>query len=191
MNTIDQYIAERRAVFPRSFQPGADIPKEAIAAILRNANWAPSHKKTEPWRFVVFHGEGRKKLAEWMGQDYTAQQTPETYSEIKFKKAQENPMLASAVIAIIMERHEESGLPEWEEVAAVACAVQNLWLSLADHGLGGYWSSPGSINRVGPFLHLADHQRCLGFFYIGVPIEGLPVNAQRGPVEDKTTWITG
>lgn len=33
--------------------------------------------------------------------------------------------------------------PEWEEEAAVACAVQNLHLAVAAHtgGLCGYWSS--------------------------------------------------
>jgi len=190
MNTIDQFIAQRRAVFPRSFQQGVEVPRNTLEKILENANWAPSHKKTEPWRFVVFHGEGKNRLAEWMGQDYTAQQTPETFSDIKFKKAQENPLLSSAVIVIVMNRNEDSGLPEWEEIAAVACAVQNLWLSVSAYGLGGYWSSPGSINRVGSLLGLEDHQRCLGFFYIGVPVEGLPSTALRGTIEEKTTWIT-
>ena len=34
-------------------------------------------------------------------------------------------------------------MPEWEETAAVACAVQNMHLTLTAEGLAGYWSSGG------------------------------------------------
>ena len=31
--------------------------------MLENANWAPTHKLTEPWRFTVFTGDGLKTFA--------------------------------------------------------------------------------------------------------------------------------
>ena len=34
-------------------------------------------------------------------------------------------------------------MPEWEETAAVACAVQNMHLAFTAEGLAGYWSSGG------------------------------------------------
>jgi len=42
-------------------------------------------------------------------------------------------------IAICMQRHHE--VPEWEEVAAVACAAQNMQLVATALGVAGYWSS--------------------------------------------------
>ena len=39
--------------------------------------------------------------------------------------------------------HEGKLMPEWEETAAVACAVQNMHLTLTAEGLAGYWSSGG------------------------------------------------
>ena len=54
----------------------------------------------------------------------------------------------SALIAICLKRVPNTKgklMPEWEEVAAVAASVQNMWLVLASQGagLGGYWSSGG------------------------------------------------
>jgi len=34
-------------------------------------------------------------------------------------------------------------MPEWEDQAAVACAVQNLHLMATAMGVAGYWSSGG------------------------------------------------
>ncbi len=50
-----QNIAHRRSVFPPAFidEPVKD---EEIEVILRAANWAPTHKLTEPWRFVILLG---------------------------------------------------------------------------------------------------------------------------------------
>ena len=38
--------------------------------MLENANWAPTHRLTEPWRFVVFKGEGLKTLAKFQSELY-------------------------------------------------------------------------------------------------------------------------
>ena len=45
----------------------------------------------------------------------------------------------SYMIAICMKRHAIAGkvMPEWEEVCAVACAVQNMWLSMTAQGAAG------------------------------------------------------
>ncbi|HKL31936.1 MAG TPA: nitroreductase family protein, partial [Tangfeifania sp.] len=61
--SIDKIIKNRRATPPR-FISGDNIEKEKIQRLLENANWAPNHKKTEPWRFIVFQGENKQKLAE-------------------------------------------------------------------------------------------------------------------------------
>jgi hypothetical protein len=54
-------IAKRRSIFPRDFS-GEEVPREVIQQLLEAANWAPTHKKTQPWRFVVL-GAGPLLLA--------------------------------------------------------------------------------------------------------------------------------
>lgn len=60
---IDEIIKNRRATPPR-FMAKDEISKETILKLLENANWAPNHKNTEPWRFKVFTGEAKQKLAD-------------------------------------------------------------------------------------------------------------------------------
>src|SRR5882762_1920181 len=87
----------------------------------------------------------------------------------KYEKLLTNPELCSHIIAIILKRSTEIAIPEMEEIAAVACAVQNIWLSAAAFGLGGYWSTGGITYdpAARPFLGLQGDDRLMGFFYLG------------------------
>ncbi|MCB9282815.1 MAG: nitroreductase [Lewinellaceae bacterium] len=180
-------IRRRRAIFPKMYTD-RPIPEELIREILENANWAPTHKMTEPWRFKVFQGEARKRLGDYMGAYYQAHTPPEAFSELKFNKVRNNPVRSAAVIAIIMQRDPDERLPEWEEIAAVAAAVQNMWLTCTAHGIGSYWSTPGAILQADDFLKLKPGERCLGLFYMGYHDMGdLP--GKRSPVEEKVEWL--
>ena len=57
MTTVTELIRKRRAIFPKTYLPGKPIDASFIQEILENANHAPTHKRTEPWRFQVFHSE--------------------------------------------------------------------------------------------------------------------------------------
>ena len=180
-------IRRRRAIFPKMYT-ARPIPEALIREILENANWAPTHKMTEPWRFKVFRGEALKRLGEYLGEHYTAHTPPEAFSELKFNKVRNNPLRSAAVIAIVMQRDPEERVPEWEEIAAVASAVQNMWLTCTAHGIGSYWSTPGAILRADDFLQLKQGERCLGLFYMGFHDMGdLP--GKRNPVEEKVEWL--
>jgi nitroreductase len=86
-----------------------------------------------------------------------------------------------------MQRDPEERVPEFEEVAAVSMAVQNMWLLCTELGLGCYWSSPKSSLQADAFLKLEPGQRCLGLFYLGWhELPELP--GKRGPVAEKVRW---
>lgn len=186
---LSQLIRERRAYFHKMYteQP---IDIAAIEILLENANWAPTHKRTEPWRFKIFHSpESRQRFADFIAGDYQAQTPADLFSELKMKEAAEKPLLAACTIAICMQRDPAQSLPEWEEIASVACAVQNMWLSCTALGLGSYWATPGFINRIGPFLGLEEGARCLGLFYIGHLKPGSSSPAIRKPISSKISWM--
>ena len=50
---IWQNIRHRRSIFPKNYSPEESVGEDKIWKILEAANWAPTHGKTEPWRFVV------------------------------------------------------------------------------------------------------------------------------------------
>jgi nitroreductase len=182
---IFDLIKKRRSIFPAQYN-SIPIATTDIEKILEAANWAPTHKKTEPWRFKVLFGESKEQLGQFLSKKY--QETEERPKQIKTQKLLENPKRAGAVIAICMQRDPKESLPEWEEIAATAMAVQNMWLCCTEMGIGCYWSSPGLIQYMGEFLDLNEGEKCLGFFYMGNYDEEIPEQI-RIPIEDKVTWM--
>ena len=186
IHPIDQIIRKRRSIFPGSFIEG-EIPVGTIETLIENANWAPTHRKTQPWRFKIVRGEGLKRLGEYMGRYYKENTNPEKYSDIKYNKTIRKPMQSSFVIIICMKRDQEERVPEWEEIASVAMAVQNIWLSCADRNIGTYWSSPKSMTE-GNFIELEEGMRCLGLMYMG-KIEENVFMSERDNISTKIEWI--
>lgn len=184
---INELIRQRRSIFPPSYND-RPISKAILQSILENANWAPNHKMTQPWRFKVFQGAALERLSQYLS-DWYKDHTPEAFfSQMKYDKMRLNPLRSAAVIAICMQRDPGESLPEWEEIAAVACAVQNMWLSCTAYGIGAYWSSPSSIIQGDDFLNLKPGERCLGLFYMGY--HDLPeMPGKRSPLEDKVEWL--
>lgn len=184
---ITNLIRTRRSVFPPMYndQP---IELEVIEEILENANWAPTHRKTEPWRFKVLRGDYLQQLSQFMG-DYYKNNTPEDqFSPKKYEKTLKKALQSSCVIAICMQRDPEERVPEWEEIAAVSCAVQNLWLSAHAFGIGGYWSSPKAIHHTQDLLGLKEGEQCLGFFYMGY--YDIPdLKSVRSSISEKVEWL--
>ncbi len=61
LTALDEIIRKRRTIKP-PMMSDAPVEEEDLRAILENANWAPTHGKTEPWRFVVFEGDAIASL---------------------------------------------------------------------------------------------------------------------------------
>lgn len=184
---INQVIRTRRSVFTQQFEPGKAIPDDIIWQILENANWAPTHKFTEPWRFTVFSGEGRKTLATQQAAIYK-EFAGAKFKQPKYEQMLNMPLLASHIIAIGMKRHE--GIPEMEEIAAVSCAVQNIYLTANAYDIGGYWSTGGItfIEEAKPLFNLGPGDRLMGFFYLGY-IKVPSTDGKRGSIQEKVTWV--
>jgi nitroreductase len=190
--TIEDFnnlIRERRSVFPKDYT-GEKVDDSIVLQLLENANWAPTHKLTEPWRFKVFCGDGLNKYAAYQAKDYHDKfYGTEQFLQKKHHKLLNNPLKCSHIISIGMHREKVALIPAVEEVAAVACAVQNILLSIHAYGLGGYWTTGGVTYNANAkaFFELGVHDSLLGFIYLGV-IDRLPDAGKRQPIEQKVIW---
>ena len=184
---INDLIKNRRATPPK-FLSKKEIPEEIIQQLLENANWAPTHKNTEPWRFKVYQGEAKRKLA---GQVYDLLKSKieegEPINQQKIEKLKEALENVPVVIVIVFQRDAAHRIPEWEEIAAVAMAVQNMWLSATQMGLGAFWATPPFLSLLHELFAIQSLQKLLGFFYVGEIALDYPSHG-RGDVEAKTEW---
>lgn len=185
---VNNLIANRRSIFPRQYngKPVADV---IINQMLENANWAPNHGQTEPWRFVVFTGNALLELADFFQQVYKKSVSEENFNQAKYNKQRESILQSSHVIAIIMRRQETQKIPEIEEVCAVACAVQNMHLTASAYNVGCYWSTGGPTYKTEgkAYFGLNEHDKLLGFMYVGNYDSERPVG-KRQPIVDKISW---
>ena len=186
IDQLNQLIRTRRSIFPPDYTD-EEVPRAVIETIVANANFAPTHRLTQPWRFTLFRGDGRHTLADFLSETYRAQTPPESYKDTKYDGLRSKVLKSSCIIAINMDVHPDK-VPEWEEVAAVSCAVQNMWLTATALNVGAYWSSPGNPDALNQFLNLGPDQKCLGLFFMGY--HAAPEKpAIRKPIADKLTWV--
>ena len=187
--TFNQLARNRRSVFPDQLIPGKKVDDTIIKQILTNATFAPDHGHAEPWRFTVFTGEGLKKLAAFQSELYK-KEAGDNFKEATYTKLQQNPLKASHIIAIGMKRTTTKNIPEIEDVMSVACAVQNIYLSVNAYGLGGYLTTGGITykEKAKSFFGLDDADKLLGFFYIGNIAVPSP-QGKRLPLENRMTWV--
>lgn len=167
------------------------MDESLIREMLENANWAPTHGLTEPWRFTVFTGEARAKVAQVLVAAYEEVTPPEAFKPAKLESMRTNPLRAPVLISIGMKRQESGKISELDEIQAVACAVQNMHLTATAHGLGGFWSSNAAVcsDQMKTFVGLEEQDRVLGLFYVGYPLAGWP-EGTRTSVDKKVDWRT-
>ncbi len=188
---ILEALKNRRSIYPNMYA-SRPIEQEVIESILESANWAPTHKLTEPWRFMVFHGQGLQRLAQFQANLYKQVQTEAgNYKEEQYQKLLNKPLLASHIIAIGMKRDEKARVPEIEEISAVACAVQNMYLAANAQGVGCYWGTGGVTYypEAKSFFGLAPEDKLMGFMYMGYLKNDHWPEGKRQPIAPKVTWV--
>jgi nitroreductase len=161
---LKEIIEQRRSIFPKDYT-GAEVPQDLIDEILNSATFAPNHKRTKPWRFKIFRREEKSVLASEMQAIYKASQPEPLFLEKKYNDIGFKINKADTIVSIVVNF---SGMvPEWEEIAAVSMAVQNMYLTCTANGIGCYWSSPKLVDYLKESLTIEENQKCLGLFYMG------------------------
>lgn len=190
LSEINELIRQRRTIYPEQFSD-RKVHREQVENILTNAQWAPTHGNTQPWRFKVFMEDARTSLSDFLAKTYLEKTPTELQDDKKLAKLLTRPMKSSVVVAVCMERQKEEKILEIEEIEAVACAIQNMHLTATAYGLGGFWSTPKLIYtlEMNEFLGLSEKDKCLGLFYIGYPAIEWP-KSHRKPLEYTTEWKT-
>ena len=189
---INTWIRNRQSTFLNGLSEGGTIDDQVIEELLENASWAPSHGLVQAWEFKVFNGEGLRAFYRKQQEIYKETTPADKFREEKYHKIGEKYRFVSHVIGIIMRRDPKKRFPKQEDLVSVACAAQNIYLSMQAYGIAGYLST-GDIcyqPQTRKFLGLEKDDECIGFFTLGIADENYKrPPRKRIPVTDKTEWI--
>jgi len=185
---LSDIIKNRRSMKPGKMN-GTKIPDDQVKEILKLANWAPTHGRTEPWRFVVYSGDNVKEFCRQHAELYKANTAPEKFDQANYDKQFHNGDLASHIIIAIMQRGSLPKIPALEEIAATAIAVQNILLGATAAGITSFLSTSGMTHHpaMKDFLQLKQEDVVLGILYLGYSDEKVQGKRQT-EIEEKVTW---
>lgn len=178
MSALHDLLRSRRTVHQYRPEP---IPNGCIGRALAAAIAAPNHRMTEPWRFRRVGPTTRDQLLA-------------VYLEIKTNRAgsltdeQEerlrNKFTSAADLLVVSHVRNDDHAIAREDYAAVACAVQNLMLSLHAEGVGTKWTT-GAVTRDMRTYDLTevnfDDERIEGFIWVGMAADGDKPTRRLGP----------
>ncbi len=183
MDALDLLL--NRVSVTRLCEPAPDAAQ--LELLFRAALRAPDHGQLHPWRFLTIEGAARYELGELFASALQSRQA--NAAEEALQKARNMPLRAPMLIVVIASVKTHPKVPEHEQVLAAACAAHGLLLAAHAQGLGAVW-------RTGDFsydphvlkgLGLSEHERLLGFMYVGTP-EG---RVRVAPVLEPQAFVSG
>lgn len=179
-------LAARRSV--ARVDTEAPVAPEAIERALGCAVLAPNHHLTQPWRFTVVRGEGRRRVG--------AAQAAEAVAAGRIAPDRAAPQAAKWLRApvVVVVSHLPHDDPETRREDRLACgaAVENLLLALEAQGLGAMWRSGAAATSpaVKAALGLEPAEEIVALVYVGQPLAQNPLPPRRRrEAAECTRWL--
>ncbi|OXM85743.1 nitroreductase family protein [Paenibacillus rigui] len=178
---VSELIKQRRTVRVFKSDP---VPTELLTELLNVAVWAPNHGHREPWRFILFQGEGRARIAEAMVQTYSGEDL-----EKHGAKKREYFMQVPAHLVIVLK--EDPRQKVWDEDYAAVCSlIQNFQLAAWEQGLGVVWKTNnyGYQPKFCEAIGVQPGEKIAGVLHVGYP-EVIPPARPRTAAEARLTVV--
>ncbi len=185
---VSDVIKNRRTVKPAKMN-GKIIPDKQVKQLLELADWAPTHKHTEPWRFIVYPGAKAREFVSSHAELYRKSVPEDKFKNDKYEKILGNGNNISHIIVCIMKRDAEKRVPEIEEISAAAAAMQNILLGATALGIANFWSTGGMLHsdEMKEFLGLNMDDNVMGLVYLGYTDSSYE-GKRTIPLDQKVTW---
>jgi len=147
---------------------------EELAALLKVAARVPDHGRLTPWRFILYRGDARLKVGEYLAQraEEIEGPMPEGRKEKELTRFSRAPLVVGVVSSPVA--HER--IPEWEQFLSAGAVAMNLCtaanaLGYASNWITNWYSDDASARA---FLGLAPNERVAGFVHIGTAANKMP-----------------
>lgn len=193
MNTsfesLVQIINARHTTKPAAMN-GKRIPDEQVMALLELADRAPTHARTEPWRFWVYTGEALTRFGNDHAEMYWNNTAEDKRQEDKANNLRNMVTKVSHLVVVAMKRTPMAKIPMMEEYAAVAAATENILLGAEAGGVSVIWSTGGMAHHgaMKEYLGLGEDDLVMGLLYMGYSDQEAKPTQRAIPLEEKVKW---
>lgn len=174
---LDELIRTRRTVHAYTTEK---VNEAWVREALNLAVWAPNHKLTFPWRFVIVGSQARAAIGE-ISANIKAKK--KGLSDIERQAVVKQFTQPSHLIIVSMKLHQDTEM-QWEDYAAVAAGLQNAALYLWEKGVGTKWTT-GGATKDSKTYELAgiepQQERIVGFLWVGFAAKAPPVPERPSP----------
>jgi nitroreductase len=161
---------------------------DQISQILKIAVRVPDHGKLQPWRFILFQGEARKKFGKKLAKRWAKLHPDHSAESLDFWR---NFFLrAPTVIALVSRSAPHPKIPEWEQQLSAGAVGLSMLLAATALGLGCQWNTDWCAYdlEMAQVMNLQPHERIAGFFYLGTPTEPIEDRPRPNPETLLTRW---
>lgn len=183
---LSQLLKERRSV--HLFED-REVSPELVKDMLDYANWVPNHKMTQPWRFIMVYGQGRKKIAEAVR---ALKERSETDPEKKKEVGQKfyNKLMGVPMFLIVVMKEHTNLVVREEDYASTSCVIHNFSLLAWEQGIGLVWETYPLIHdpNFREALGIQPGEKVVGSLHLGYPAR-VPQAKPRIPASELITEI--
>ena len=177
-------LLSRRTVYRFEDRP---IPGDVLERALEAARWAPNHRLTQPWRFLVVGPETRQRLGPIAARLARVKAKDVSPDEVEAVIARQVKKVTGLPGLIVVTNRKTPDDPqrEREDYAATCCALHNLVLQLWADGVGAQWGTGGLTRDDETYRALgieAAADEIIGFVKCGYPAK-VP-RSERMPLDE-------
>lgn len=181
---LAQLIRERRSI--HRFEP-REVPTELVLELLDTAVWAPNYHMTQPWRFIVSCGDGKRRMAEAVRYMKEVRESDPAKKKETGEKFFNKVMAIPLIVTVVMKESTNLIVRE-EDYAATSCVIHNFSLLAWERGIGLVWETyPWLLEQVfRDAMGIVPGEKVLGNLHVGYPAF-IPTPPPRIPAAERVT----
>jgi nitroreductase len=181
-------LLNRRSTMVKDIDAEIGPTGDELLDILKVASRVPDHGKINPWRFVKFSGDARRKIGIKMADIYKAKHPEMDDNHYATESARFER--AHTILVLISSPIPHPKAPEFEQLMSAGGLGFAINLAANAFGYAATWLTEWAAfdDDIKPLFNMSENEKIIGFFFIGKP-KTAPTERERPDVyELLTEW---
>lgn len=179
-------LRERRSI--HRFE-NREVDADLVAELLDTAVWAPNYHMTQPWRFIITYGEGRRRIAEAV-RSMKEQREPDASKKKEVGEKFYNKIMAIPMLMTVIMQESQNLIVRQDDYASTSIVIHNFSLLAWEKGIGLTWETYPWIHEPAfrEAMGIMPGEKVLGNLHIGYPA-AIPNPQPRVPAAERITRV--